>query len=109
MPPPKTSCHSSDIPISYHVAKLAVTTLPRPSQGSGLVVVETARGGVSKSSLTFTYMEGEPPATPSEPPTQSHSHSRLPMLGGSKKSHQQGNEYSLSRQLAGGKQDLYSS
>lgn len=38
-------------------AKLAVTALPRSSAGEGEVLVDTARGGVSQSSMVFMYME----------------------------------------------------
>lgn len=36
-----------------------VTTLPRSAAGSGPVIVETERGGLLESSLTFSYIPME--------------------------------------------------
>ena len=41
-----------------------VTTLPRSSPGSGPVIVETERGGLVESSLTFSYVPAEAAGTP---------------------------------------------
>ena len=40
-----------------------VVTLPRSSPGSGPVVVETERGGVFESSLTFSYIQSDDSTT----------------------------------------------
>ena len=47
---------SFSLSLSLNAAKLVVMTLPRSSPGSGPVVVETERGGVVESSLTFSYV-----------------------------------------------------
>ena len=74
----------------FSAAKLAVTTLPRPSAGSGEVLVETIRGGTSKSSLTFTYVpKGGELESPVAERTHSRTHSRTGSTADSSKKQQQ--------------------
>ena len=42
---------------AHNIAKLVVVTLPRAAPGSGPVMVETIKGGVSVSWIKFTFVE----------------------------------------------------
>ena len=55
--PPSPYSPTPHIPPPHNlIAKLVITTAPRHAPGSGTVLVETVRGGVGVSSITFTYV-----------------------------------------------------